>query len=711
MMQQGRMEEEEEEEEERLKEAMLLCLLKSLPIEQNDCVDFKVKVWHCWSRQVNNQNQTPADIDSNISTEASVNQKLNTQLETIVVDSYSDSSSKLSYFEMASSSTKVNFDLGLSHEGESSDKAHEHQLLFLKLQFVNELGAKIYKEGMERNCVKVEDHRGDMRDMVPVIYIGDRYFDDQGFMYIVVMNPRIIEKWGMTGTKEKVHIEPEEAPPILNKSNIKLQRVNDMTRVNTDNIFLGLYKYDGGEHMTYYRCEEPLLRELSDEKKLYVFTYEKDAKSEFIMTDNKYGHSYVNVDPKELAGYAYFGGPLPNYYFTAPKPKPFLNTPNQWDTLYSVTQDLYSQRVQKPPRYTEPLLQMVVVMALCVAEKRPIRCDYGKFILESLIEANLKNSSKNKLYMSAGPMLTRIAYQALGMIDDLPAAGPHASLIQHARFVPKSVKKMKVASSSRSTRSSKKDSTDDERTNTDKEKDLDESNKEDIQKGAEAKGPSEHEKSDEEDTSTPLDKNSKKPRTVDQHEAKVKELEQELAQAKAELELQKQQHEALNKGKEVVGSLASTSQISQAEIHLHVQLPSMTEILDLPSIHEEEQQGPAPGALDVREELEQEIEDMPEGPTKEFLLYKKKVMESVALAFLQPDEQQGRMEEEEEEEEERLKEAMLLCLLKSLLVEQNDCVDFNVKVWHCWSTYFDGLNWSLIKLSKHAGKDSTKLEG
>ncbi|MCO5586667.1 hypothetical protein L7F22_040609 [Adiantum nelumboides] len=213
-------------------------------------------------KQVNNRNQTSTDLGSNISTEASVNQKINTPLKTIVEDNYSDSSSKLSYFEMASSSTKVNFDLGTGHEGESSDKAPNHQLLFLKFQFENDLGAKIFKDVMERYCVKVEDRWGDLRDMVLVIYSGDRYFDDQGFMYIVVLNPSIIDKWGWTGTKEKVDVEPEEAPPTLNKSNLKLQR--DMTRVNTDNIFLGLYKYDGGEHTTYYRCEERLLRELTN---------------------------------------------------------------------------------------------------------------------------------------------------------------------------------------------------------------------------------------------------------------------------------------------------------------------------------------------------------------------------------------------------------------------------------------------------------------
>ncbi|MCO5580147.1 hypothetical protein L7F22_034014 [Adiantum nelumboides] len=274
-------------------------------------------------RQINNQNQGHADLDSNISTEASVNQKLNLPLETIAEDSFLDSSLELSYFEMASSNTKVNFDLGPSNKGESLDRNPEQQLLFLKFQFVNELGAKIYKDGMERYCVKVENRRGDMRDLVPVIYSGDRYFDDQGFLYVVVLNPSIVDKWGMTGTKEKVDVELEEAPPALDKPNLKLRRINDMTRVDRDNIFLGLYKYDGGEHATYYRCEEPLLKKLIDEKKLYVFTYGDDMKTELIMTD-KYGRSYVNVGPKELAGYIYFGGSLPNYYFTPPRPEPVV---------------------------------------------------------------------------------------------------------------------------------------------------------------------------------------------------------------------------------------------------------------------------------------------------------------------------------------------------------------------------------------------------
>ncbi|MCO5562757.1 hypothetical protein L7F22_016389 [Adiantum nelumboides] len=110
-----------------------------------------------------------------------------------------------------------------------------------------------------------------------------------------------------------------------------------------------------------------------------------------------------------------------------------------------------------------------------------------------------------------------------------------------------------------------------------------------------------------------------------QHEAKVKQLELELAKAKADLE--------------AVGSLTSTSQIHQTETHLPIQQPLMLEMPEFQCTKEEEQPRPALGALDIREQMEQEIEDMPEGPAKEYLMYEKKVMELTALAFLQPKEQ------------------------------------------------------------------------
>ncbi|MCO5573101.1 hypothetical protein L7F22_026866 [Adiantum nelumboides] len=94
-------------------------------------------------------------------------------------------------------------------------------------------------------------------------------------------------------------------------------------------------------------------------------------------------------------------------------------------------------------------------------------------------------------------------------------------------------------------------------------------------------------------------------RDTAQHEAKVKQLKEELAKAKAELA--------------AVGSLASTSHIQQAETHVPIQPPQLLEMPEFQGTEEEEQQRPAPGALDIREEIEQEIEDLPEGPAKEYL--------------------------------------------------------------------------------------------
>ncbi|MCO5553336.1 hypothetical protein L7F22_006857 [Adiantum nelumboides] len=216
---------------------------------------------------------------------------------------------------------------------------------------------------------------------------------------------------------------------------------------------------------------------------------------------------------------------IPSAYDLIPKTKAIDNEKaflkvkgskfNYFDLIYSELElplRLISQhlRVQKPPRYTEPFLHMAVVMALCVAERRQVRCDFAKYILESLIEANLKNSAKNKLYMNVRPMLTRVAYQALGMIEDLPAASSQAALIQQAKYVPKAVRTTSSAASSRSTRS-KKSSSEEERTETNKKQDSQESAQEDMAREVEAAVPSEY-KSDEEDTSILLERKSQKPR-------------------------------------------------------------------------------------------------------------------------------------------------------------------------------------------------------
>ncbi|MCO5571360.1 hypothetical protein L7F22_025098 [Adiantum nelumboides] len=161
-------------------------------------------------------------------------------------------------------------------------------------------------------------------------------------------------------------------------------------------------------------------------------------------------------------------------------------------------------RVQKSSRYTEPIL------------------------------SNLKGSTKNKIYMSAGLMLTRTAYQTLGMIEDLLAASSQASLIQNARLIAGLVRTTTIATFARATRCSKQESSSNsEKTDTDKEGRPRQSSK---------NVPSKFEKSDEEDRSTPLKRKGtlkiKVPRSetqiaYEQAQARVEERRRQLATARA----------------------------------------------------------------------------------------------------------------------------------------------------------------------------------
>ncbi|MCO5566819.1 hypothetical protein L7F22_020500 [Adiantum nelumboides] len=108
-------------------------------------------------KSVNQKLQTPLE------TEESVNQKLQTPLETIVEDIFSDTSSDLSYFEMARVKSKVDFDIENDSGADTSGKIAETQLLYFKYQFENELGAKIYRDGMERYFVKIEERPNSTR--------------------------------------------------------------------------------------------------------------------------------------------------------------------------------------------------------------------------------------------------------------------------------------------------------------------------------------------------------------------------------------------------------------------------------------------------------------------------------------------------------------------------------------------------------------------
>ncbi|MCO5550957.1 hypothetical protein L7F22_004452 [Adiantum nelumboides] len=114
-------------------------------------------------------------------------------------------------------------------------------------------------------------------------------------------------------------------------------------------------------------------------------------------------------------------------------------------------------------------------------------------------------------------------------------------LIQNARLVARPVRTTTTVTSSRARRSSKKSSSDDKKNNTNKE-DNSKGSDEESPKGSQAKGPSKFEKSDKEDTSTPLDRKgtekSKKSRSETQiayaeAQARVEERKKKLADARA----------------------------------------------------------------------------------------------------------------------------------------------------------------------------------
>ncbi|MCO5547700.1 hypothetical protein L7F22_001151 [Adiantum nelumboides] len=195
------------------------------------------------------------------------------------------------------------------------------KLLFIKYQYDNKQGAKIYKDDMDRYYVKIEDRPSEFKDLVPMSYSGARYLDDKGIMYLVVLNPNIVDKWGLMGMKDKVDEEPEEKAPTMSFPDARLRRENETLRVNTDNVYVGLYKHNNGEQDLYYRCKEPYVGELTEQKRFYVFTYTEGSKMKIVAYE-KYERRYATIDKKELEGYAYFGAPLHQYYVTPSPQRP-----------------------------------------------------------------------------------------------------------------------------------------------------------------------------------------------------------------------------------------------------------------------------------------------------------------------------------------------------------------------------------------------------
>lgn len=75
--------------------------------------------------------------------------------------------------------------------------------------------------------------------------------------------------------------------------------------------------------------------------------------------------------------------------------------------------------VLKPNRYTQPDIHMAFVFSAAYKKNKTIRGNWGDKILKDLKRAALTKSYSNKHYMGNGTVLTLVAYEALGMRDQL----------------------------------------------------------------------------------------------------------------------------------------------------------------------------------------------------------------------------------------------------------------------------------------------------
>ena len=85
---------------------------------------------------------------------------------------------------------------------------------------------------------------------------------------------------------------------------------------------------------------------------------------------------------------------------------------------------LYSQHfvMGKPQKYTQPCKRVAGHMYRALTQGKTQPADFSYHIRQDLIAHKESKTLKEKPHLANGQMLTRIAYQALGMIEELPKA-------------------------------------------------------------------------------------------------------------------------------------------------------------------------------------------------------------------------------------------------------------------------------------------------
>ncbi|MCO5590991.1 hypothetical protein L7F22_044967 [Adiantum nelumboides] len=115
--------------------------------------------------------------------------------------------------------------------------------------------------------------------------------------------------WEFGRAKVEIAADLKEKHSLINKPNVRFIKTNEAMRVLTDYAYDGLYRLPIGDQNSFYRCLNPILKELADYKNLYAFTYIDDQGVQVLMVD-KYGREYKFISPIELERYTYMGIPI-----------------------------------------------------------------------------------------------------------------------------------------------------------------------------------------------------------------------------------------------------------------------------------------------------------------------------------------------------------------------------------------------------------------
>lgn len=154
---------------------------------------------------------------------------------------------------------------------------------------------------------------------------------------------------------------------------------------------------------------------------------------------------------------------MPFHLSEAEKNETFMNQPGQALTFkdlrhpeLNLSLRLYSQHfaLGKPQRYTLPQKRIANFMRKAIQSNTAQPGDYSKTILADIINHKKSKGIQTQPHLGAGLMLTRIAYQAIGMIDELrpplsmeearEEAGPVSPQAPSIIIPPREAKKKKL---------------------------------------------------------------------------------------------------------------------------------------------------------------------------------------------------------------------------------------------------------------------------